>query len=263
MKKISHTFVVCAYKESPYLEECIRSLEAQTVKTNIIIVTSTPCVFLIDIANRHHIELFINPGEGGITQDWNFGLSCVTTKYATIAHQDDTYEPNYLEKIINKGKHYKDNLILFTDYYELRNNEKVFNNLNLKIKRLMLIPLKFPRSFSSIFLRRFVLSFGDPICCPAVTYCLKNLDQPIFNNHFISCEDWEAWEKLSKKKGRFVYISEPLMSHRIHEDSTTSEIINDNGRVDENYEMFLKFWHPVFARILNHFYTKSEKSNNL
>ena len=37
-----HTFVVCAYKESPYLEECIKSLLAQTVRSEILITTSTP-----------------------------------------------------------------------------------------------------------------------------------------------------------------------------------------------------------------------------
>ena len=37
-----HTFVICAYKESAYLEECILSLKQQTVKSNIIMITSTP-----------------------------------------------------------------------------------------------------------------------------------------------------------------------------------------------------------------------------
>ena len=37
-----HTFVVCAYGESPYLEKCIDSLEKQTVKSRILIATSTP-----------------------------------------------------------------------------------------------------------------------------------------------------------------------------------------------------------------------------
>ena len=39
--QISHTFAVCAYKESEYLEECVKSLLEQTVKTNIIMATST------------------------------------------------------------------------------------------------------------------------------------------------------------------------------------------------------------------------------
>ena len=38
----NHTFAICAYKESPYLEECITSLMEQTVKSEIFIATSTP-----------------------------------------------------------------------------------------------------------------------------------------------------------------------------------------------------------------------------
>ena len=35
-------FAIWVYKESPYLEECILSLKNQTVKSNIIMATSTP-----------------------------------------------------------------------------------------------------------------------------------------------------------------------------------------------------------------------------
>ncbi len=37
-----HTFVVLAYKESEYLEECIKSVLNQSLKTNVVIATSTP-----------------------------------------------------------------------------------------------------------------------------------------------------------------------------------------------------------------------------
>ena len=39
--KNDHVFVVLAYRESPYLEACIRSLENQTVRSRMIIATST------------------------------------------------------------------------------------------------------------------------------------------------------------------------------------------------------------------------------
>lgn len=39
--RYKHVFAVCAYKDSPYLEQCIRSLKAQTVPSHIIICTST------------------------------------------------------------------------------------------------------------------------------------------------------------------------------------------------------------------------------
>lgn len=257
-----HTFVICAYKESKYLEECILSLKNQTVSSSIIMETSTPNDFISKMADKYAIEIYINPN-GGITQDWNFGLSHVKTKYATVAHQDDVYEPEYTSKIMSRIEKSKQPLIAFSDYYELRDGEKVYDTSILKIKRLMLLPLK-PRCFKgSRFVRRRVLSMGDPICCPAVFFNLDMVERPIFKDGFRSCEDWEAWENISRMKGDFLYISEPLMCHRIHEESATTAIIQDNARVDENYVMFCKFWPKPLAKLINKLYTKSEKSNSL
>ena len=47
---MKHTFVICAYKESEFLEECILSLKKQTVRSNIFIATSTPNKYIDDIA---------------------------------------------------------------------------------------------------------------------------------------------------------------------------------------------------------------------
>ena len=53
------------------------------------------------------------------------------------------------------------------------------------------------------------------------------------------------------------------MSHRIHEESATTAIIGDNARQKENYIMYCKFWPPVIAGLINKFYSRSEKSNEL
>ena len=258
-----HTFVICAYKESEYLEECIQSLKAQTVMSNIIMVTSTPNDYIDALAKLYEIPVFVNKGESGITQDWNFGLSKVKTKLATIAHQDDIYDEHYTEEFIKAIRHTKKPLIAFSDYGEIRDGEKTTDVQMLKIKRLMMLPLR-PRIFKgSRFIRRRVLSMGDPICCPSVMFAMKNIEQPLFHNHFICCEDWEAWEKLSREKGDFIYIPKPLMYHRIHEESTTTKTLEAGGRIEENYEMFCKFWPKPIARLINKFYTKSEESNEL
>ena len=89
-----HTFVVCAYGESPYLEKCIDSLENQTVKSRILIATSTPGPYIEKIAAAHHLEIRVNTGEKGIAGDWNFAYSCANTSYVTLAHQDDIYRKN-------------------------------------------------------------------------------------------------------------------------------------------------------------------------
>lgn len=258
-----HTFCVCAYKESEYLEECVKSLLNQTLQSKIIMVTSTPNAHIEQIANQYNIELFINDGERGITQDWNFGLSKVDTPYATVAHQDDVYFDNYTLRVCESLQQAYHPLIAFTDYYELRDGNYVHDTTMLKIKRFLLLPLRIKGLQKSRFIKRRVLSMGDPICCPAVTFCLDNVQRPIFQHGFRSCEDWEAWEKISREKGSFSYVYEPLMCHRIHEDSATTAIIKDNARVEENFIMFCKFWPKWIAKIINHFYTKSEKSNSL
>ena len=57
----NHTFAICAYKESKYLEKCIESLEKQTVKSNIIMITSTPNDYIKNIAQKHNIPLLRFP----------------------------------------------------------------------------------------------------------------------------------------------------------------------------------------------------------
>ena len=74
-----HTFAVCAYGESPYLEECVQSLLAQKVRTRILIATSTPNSYIYGIGEKYGIPVHINHGEKGLAGDWNFAYSCATT----------------------------------------------------------------------------------------------------------------------------------------------------------------------------------------
>lgn len=264
---IKHTFAICAYKESPFLEACIRSLQNQTVKSNIIVVTSTPNDFIQNLAKKYKLPYFVNRGQCGITQDWNFGYACARQKfesqYITIAHQDDIYDNNYtenLQKALVKSKH---PLIFFSDYYEIRGGEHIRSNKLLNIKRMMLLPLRIGILQKSRWVRRRILSLGSPICCPSVTFVGENLPEVIFENHYRACEDWEAWEKLSKIKGDFLYSPKMLMGHRIHEDSETTASIGDNKRTQEEFEMFCKFWPKWFARIIVRPYSKGQQSNQL
>lgn len=69
---MNHTFAVCAYKDSPYLEECIRSLKRQSVQTNVILCTSTPSPYIEGIAEQYGIPVFVRDGKSDIQDDWNF-----------------------------------------------------------------------------------------------------------------------------------------------------------------------------------------------
>ena len=105
MLSTNHTFAVCAYKESPYLEACIRSLVGQTQKTNIIVCTSTPCRYIEDLAKKYDLPYFVREGKSDIQDDWNFAFDSAETDYVTIAHQDDVYSKHYFEEL---AKHIPD-----------------------------------------------------------------------------------------------------------------------------------------------------------
>lgn len=262
-KRNDHTFAICAYKESPYLEECILSLKNQTVKSNIIMATSTPNEWIQGLAEKYEIPLYINTGEGGIAQDWNFAYRQAKTDYVTIAHQDDIYEPNYLKMIFGELKKGKDPIVVFTDYGELRDGEKVQKSMLLTIKRILLLPMRVQGFQNVRFFKRLFLRFGNPVCCPATTYIRKKFKGDPFEVRFSSNVDWMMLEKQSREEGSFCYISDIGMYHRIHEKSTTTEIIHGDIRWREDYEMFRKFWPAWVAKPLVRVYRLSEKSNNI
>lgn len=263
MSNSKHTFAICAYKESAYLEECVKSLINQTVSSKIIMVTSTPNEYIKGISEKYKIPLYINTGEAGIVQDWNFAYGLSDTLYVTIAHQDDIYLPEYAANILNGIKKMTKPLIAFTDYGELRDGQAVLDNRILKIKRIMLSPLKIKSFQKNKFVRRRILSLGCPICCPSVTFVKENLPEKVFEKGYRSDEDWQAWEKISAYQGAFVYVNKISMYHRIHEESETSIILGDNARGQEDFEMFCKFWPKPIAKLLVKLYSTSEKSNEL
>lgn len=256
-----HTYIVCAYKDSRYLEECVKSLMRQDTFSNIIAITSTPSEYIDSILQRMHIPLFINDGQSGIDGDWNYALSLVDTPLATIAHQDDIYLRDYTSTMLAYMNDASCPLIFFSNYGELRGDQTIDANRLLSIKRKMLWPLRFKRAKCSIMIRRAILSFGSPICCPSVTFNLSKLQRPIFTSGYKSDLDWQAWERISKLAGSFEYCDRILMRHRIHEDSETSHLINNEVRTAEDFEMLKLFWPSSVARLINHFYSKSQGSN--
>ena len=258
-----HTFVICAYQESEYLEECIQSVLGQTCKSQVIITTATPNEKIQQLADRYQLKIYVNDGKKSLADDWNFAIKCARTELVTLAHQDDVYEEDYSAKIAAAFQKSRNPIMLFTDYSELRGDRTVANNRLLRIKRLMLQPLKIPVFRSSRFVRRRILSLGSAICCPAVTLVKSRMPASLFVNNMRSNIDWQAWEMLSKKKGEFVYVPMPLMKHRIHEGSTTSELLKNSERKAEDIFMFQKFWPKAVAGIIEKVYQKGEKSNSL
>ena len=256
-----HSFIICAFRESPYLEQCILSLKNQLVPTAAAISTSTPNEHIRSLAEKYGLEVFVNAGEKGIAGDWNFALSCAKTPLVTLAHQDDIYLPEYTAEMLRGMNAVSAPLLFSSNYGEKRGEEEVYSNRLLNVKKLLRLPMRlFP---GKKWARRMSLAFGDSICCPSVTYVSALMKRFPFEAGLKAGLDWQEWEKLSRLEGSFAYSNKPLMLHRIHAESETSRVIENTGRSSEDLEMFRRFWPEPVAKALSRLYAGSEKSNEI
>lgn len=258
-----HTFVVCAYKDNPYLGETIDHLMSQSVRSTVLVSTSTPSDYIRDVCAKRGVSLTVNPHPHFAGDDWNHGYSQAGTRLVTIAHQDDVYDPTFLESVLAAyNRHPAGSVqISFTDYREIRREGDVRSNAMLRIKRVMNTPFRCGALSGLGFIKKLVLGFGCPICCPSVTLNKELLGPAPFDTTLRDSCDYMTWVNLAFKQGRFVYIPRILMGHRIYEESATSRNLADNIRTGETAQIMERIWPRPIARLINRAYSKSEDLN--
>ena len=260
----NHSFAVMAYKDSPYLPDCLDSLKDQTVKSEIYITTSTPSSFIDDTAKKYGVKVFVTKPGLGIANDWNFGLAVASTKYVTLAHQDDLYDQRYTELCVNASEKFNDTLICFTGYSELLDNGERKNTLMLMAKKVLhFMFMPFQKNIKSKTWKKISQSFGTPIPCPSVLFNKEMLKDFSFSEKYKVSLDWDAWLRMSAMDGRFVYVPQSLLKHRIHTGSATTEGIKGNIRQREDFEIYCRLWPKFFAKFLSRLYAGSYKSNEI
>lgn len=258
-----HTFAIIAYKENKYLEDTILSILNQSVKTNVLVSTSTPNEHIKMLCEKYNLDLVVNENPQGAGNDWNYGYNAAESSLVTIVHQDDFYDQTYAEKILQHANQTNDLIILFTDYYEIREMSAVSNLKILKIKRWMNFLLQYKFFWKRKGYRKFILSFGDSISCPTVTINKAKLGNDVFDETLKNSCDYLTWVLLADKKGEFVYVPHALVGHRIYPESATSQNIADSSRSKEDLQIMMKLWPAWLAKLVHKQYIKAEKSNNL
>lgn len=249
-----HTFTICAHKESKYLEECVKSIINQSIKSNIIICSSTENDYIRKIAKKYKINTFFRKGKSDIQDDWNFAVSKAKTELVTVVHQDDYYDKFYLENILTNytGKE----LMITTDNYYY-NSKGSFDNKNLKIKRLIKLPLTIPGISNIRWIRKLTLSLGNTVQCPCVTYNKSKIVGNIFTSNLKFGLDWDTFLKIYEMKGKIKYIPRKIFSFRISDESTTKGCMENDVRYLEDTIMFNKFWPKQITKIIMKYYVKS------
>lgn len=235
MKDI-HTFVILAYLENDNLEECIKSVLNQTVKSNVIIATSTKSDFIIDLASEYGLGVMINDSPSNKANDYNYALNAFDTKLVTIAHQDDVYDRNYVKEILKIYEQNNDASIIFTDYYEVLNDKKIKDNFKKRITKLLLKPLKYKRLQNKKYFKKLSLKYKQCFCTSSVTYVKKNIEKKFFSNELTYNNDWLSFINLANVNSKFVYINKKLIWKRV------KKVLNNEEKINENIFIYRKLW---------------------
>ncbi|MCU0607775.1 MAG: glycosyltransferase family 2 protein [Candidatus Edwardsbacteria bacterium] len=254
----SHSFAVLAHGDSPYLEDCLRSLERQTVRSEVYISTSTPSPFLERAAAGHGLPLHVRAGAPGMAADWSAAYALCRTPYLTLAHQDDRYHPRYAEACLAAAERRPDCLIAFTGYDELAGARRVGWSVNLAIKRLI-AALAFlgGRTIAAPWRKRALLAWGCAIPCPSVMFHKGLIGDFSFSPEYRVNLDWDAWARLAARPGAFRRVPGRLVTHRRHAASATAAAIDAGRRQQEDLLMFRRFWPGPLAAAIARLYALS------
>ncbi|MET0509724.1 MAG: glycosyltransferase [Burkholderiaceae bacterium] len=259
-----HAFVIPAYRQSPYLEACIESLRTQDETSELVITTATPSAFLHEVARRHDVPLIVGRHPPSIASDWNFALAAPDAELVTLAHQDDLFDPAYGRLVKDAFLRQPGATLCFTGHREHTPDGPRPANVNLLVKRWLS-----RRAFGSDRLvydqarKRRLLKWGNPVCCPSVTFNRALIPEFRFAAEFQINLDWDAWARLATADGGFLYLPQPLVSHRVHPGSETTAGIADQRRSVEDLAMLRRFWPPVAARCIHSVYRLSYRANRL
>ena len=244
-----HTFVILAYHESDDLEDCIKSILNQSVKSNIVIATSTPSDFITELASQYSLGVMVNKEKSNKGSDYNFALSTFNTKLLTIAHQDDLYDRNYTKEIIKCYKENLDSSIIFTDYYEIHKDIKVKCSRTLLRKKMIVSPLKHHRLQNKYRYKIRSLKYGQAFCTSSVTFVKKNIKKDFFPNDFKYYNDWQGFINLAMEDdSRMVYLPKKLVGYRVYEKEINIDMIN------EKEQILNQFWNEKIIAFLNRKY---------
>jgi hypothetical protein len=249
-----HCFVVPAYGDSPFLAACLQSIQSQAVLSRMVITTSTPSSYIDAAAREHAAEVIVNPERNGIAADWNFGLRSSGARFVTLAHQDDVYFPNFLQRTLELFARHPDGALCFTGYQEIDDQGKAKSSKISRAKHLLeAITLGHREVARGLALRGF-LSFGNPLPCSSVTFDLGQLPGFSFSADFDSNLDWEAWWRLYKDGAPLLHAKERLIGRRHNPMTATSRLIRDGVRWREDVLMFRRLWPAPLGDAIAHLY---------
>jgi glycosyltransferase involved in cell wall biosynthesis len=219
MKKLVSVVIPC-YNHAQFLAEALNSVLEQTYQNweCIIVNDGSPDnteTIARDWCKKDDRFKYLYKENGGLSSARNLGLANSKGDYILFLDSDDLIAP---EKLLLSVKSFIEDTsldLVITDF-----------NSVLGAKLVQLEPFVKLADFTfnlENILYKWDLGFSIPIHC--ALFKKDSVGDIRFNEKLKAKEDWLFWIQFFKSDSKTVYINQPLVTYRMHEDSMTKNVL--------------------------------------
>jgi len=219
------SIVIPCYKSERWIEAAIRSAYSQThSKIEVIVIDDGSkdgsMALLEQLKNSEFPELKILQHEGGVNRGVSttrrLGVDTASGEFIAFLDADDCFLPNKVERQLSVFKKHPDIMFCHTDVQVVdeQDHPVVQHDHHFDIRPQA--PYWFHKE--SDYLAR------NGIACSSVLVRRDALQAvPFAGSQLYQFEDWLCWCLLARR-GRFIYLDEPLIKYREHAASATGNV---------------------------------------
>ncbi len=219
MKNLVSIIIPC-FNQVQYLPAALRSVWDQLYHNwECIIINDGSTDNTEDVAKswckKDARYIYFNKENGGLSSARNLGLANSKGDFILFLDSDDFIAP---EKLLLSVKSFMEDTsldLVITDF-----------NSVLGAKLVQLEPFVKLADFTfnlENILYKWDLGFSIPIHC--ALFKKDSLGDIRFNEKLKAKEDWLFWIQFFKSAAKSVYIDQPLVTYRMHEDSMTKNVL--------------------------------------
>lgn len=207
MPKVS--VIISTYNRAEYLKKAIASVLAQTFKDfELLIVddcSSDNTSQLVENSTDTRIRYIRNNSNKGIAAVRNIGVNNSIGTYIAFLDDDDEWLPDKLEMQVRMLEPSSPKLgAIYTGVASI-------NTANNKVVKITI-----PQYRGNILKRILLQNFITTSSIVLKKACFEKIG--LFDEKITYAEDFDMWIRISKEF-EFDYVEEPLVKHRIHENS--------------------------------------------
>ncbi len=242
MSRADLTFAIPFYRDTRYLEQALRSIQAQTHTEWLAVVCDDAgpepeaADLVADLADPR-ITYTRNPENLGLAGNWNRCLDLATTDLVVLLHADDELEPGYAAAVVDAHRRHPYASAVYTRTVIIGDDGRRKRSLPDLVKRRIE-----PRGSGDVVVAGAAglanLMRGSFIFCPTLCYRRSALAGLRFEDRWRFVVDLELLVDLLLDGHQLVGIRDRLYRYRRHDESETARLTAGTERFDEEIAIY-------------------------